>query len=245
MENKEFGFSEKEIKRRKKNKYVIMVMLPIIMLLTMVVVNMNQDGNIDFTDFTDLAFVSIFVGVFVEAEMLILIKVIFSRLRKLKLIITEEGFIRTAKGKEEKVLFSDIIKVNTKYYTDGDICFIKIKHRHGVISINGFDSLEDILNTIKQNLPESTVVEEKKYKINWNNPIILIVWMLIAAFIVLAIAEGSSIAYSILSFIFMVSIALVALFFKPISKSSGIRFRKFEIIIGVLIIILEILKVSF
>lgn len=241
MENKEFGFTEKEIKIRKKKMYVIMVMLPIIMLLTMVVVNMNQGGDIGDIDFTVLAVVSIFL----EAEMLILIKVIFSKLRKLKLIITEEGFIRTAKGKEEKVLFSDIIKVNTKYYPDGDICFIKIKHRHGVISINGFESLDYILNTIKQNLPESTVVEEKKYKINWNNPIILIVWMLIAAFIVLAIAEASSKAYSIFSFIIMLSIAIVVLFFKPVSKASGIRFRKFEIIIGVLIIILEILKVAF
>lgn len=241
MENKEFGFSEKEIKRRKKNMYVMMVMLPVIMLLTVVVLNMNKSGDMDIAA---LAVVLIIASVFVEVEMLILTKVIFNKLRKLKLIITEEGFIRTAKGKEERVLFSDITKINTRYFTDGNICFIKVKHRHGVISINGFESLDEIFNTIKQNLPESTVIEEKKYKIDWNNPIILIVWMLIAAFIMLAIMGGSSKAYSIFNFIFMLVIALAALFFKPVSKASGVRFRKVEIIFGVVVIALDVLSVT-
>lgn len=240
MEDRVFSFSEKEIKKRGKNIYLIMALMPIVMIATIYVLNRNRGGEVDYTP---LIIIFLGISVFVEVEMLIVSKLMFSKLRKLKLVLNDGGFIRTANNREEKVSYNEINKIDVKYNVDGSICFIKIKYKNKIISINGFENLDEILDTLKKNLLESVEVKEKRYRINWNNPIILIVWMAIVTVVILAIMGIGRGAYAIFNFVFMLDIALAALFFKPISKSAGVRFRKWEVIFGIVMIILDILSV--
>lgn len=237
MEERSFKFSEDTIKERRKRIYVMMGMMPVIFSLFYYIFA-RQNG---IADFGIMIGIFVFVLVFMICETLIVTSTMLKKLRQMQLIMGSEAFERRGGKFAELVNYSDINFLEVRRGNKGQIIFIKVKYLNKIINISGFEEMETILKQLTESMPEGQPVKEKQYKINWENPVILIFIMLLTVIVILVIISAGANYYGLFNLLFILAFGLFFLLYKPISRNAGKRFRTFEIIISVIMLIVAFL----
>jgi len=239
MENVVFKYSEKTIKERKKILLVMAIVIPFIVILTAFVMAAGK-GSINVFK---LALIIVPCIVFITLEIILVSYFVFKKLRSTSLVVSTEGIERIGGKSKEFIKYSDIKKFQIKNDKYGKLLFIKLNTDKRKIIIYGFDNMEIILKSLKENVAENFNISEKQYKVDWNSPIAMVIIMVVTIGILLPLMRFNMNIYKIFNILFPLALSTYFLFYKPISKAAGARFRIFEIVISCIIILATILNV--
>ena len=238
MENMVFKYSEKTIKERKKILLVMAIMMPVIIILTVIVMSVGK-GSINVFK---LAIIIIPCIVFITLEIILVGYFVFKKLRSTSLVVSTDGIERIGGKSKEFIKYSDIKKFQIKNDKYGKLLFIKLNTDKRKIIIYGFDNMEIILKSLKENVAENFNISEKQYKVDWNNPIAVVIIMIVTIGILLPLMRFNISIYKVFNILFALALSIYFLFYKPISKAAGARFRIFEIVISGIMILGTILN---
>ncbi len=226
-----YNISEEFISKMKRNYLYMMISIPLGIIATGVYLLM-QDTNSNPN-------IPLFVGIFgfviaiIEGEIFIISRVMLKKIKQNQIIIGENFIQRKAKKLEDPIYFQDIKKIHIKKEKSGKISYIDLATQHKKIRLYGIESLEEIANVLEENKGDSSIKEDS-LKMNYDNPVVYGVTFVVALVIVIFFEELKGLPVSdLISGV----IAIWILFFKPISKAQGKRFRIFEIIVGLVIVI--------
>jgi hypothetical protein len=237
MENIAFKYSEKTIKERKKVLLVMAIMMPVIIILTSIAMLAGK-GSINIFK---LAIIIIPCIVFVTLEIVLVSYFMFKKLRSTSLVVYTDGIERIGGKSKEFIKYSDIKKFQIKNDKYGKLLFIKLNTDKRKIIVYGFDNMEDILKILKENVGENFNISEKQYKVNWNSPIAVAIIMIVTISILLPLMRFNISIYKDFNILFIIALSIYLLFYKPISKAAGARFRIFEIVISGIMVLATIL----
>lgn len=238
MEEQVLNYSEETIKTSKKTLITMGIMMPLIMVVTIMVLS-SCDGDIDFKK---TFFISLGCVVFCTLEVVIVGSLMFKKLRTTKAIIKEDRVERIGGKFTETVKFEEIKKVKIKKDKFGKILLIRITGDKKTYVLNGFENMDLIVKAIKENINDNVVVSEKRYKVDWSNPLVLVLVMSMTAAVILMIIKFGREYFELYNLVFTSVFALWFLIGKPISKNGGKRFRIFEVIISVIMIIATVIN---
>ncbi len=229
--------SELEINRRRKAFFSLILSLFISVSLTLKLV-------LDMP--TSLLFLSMTVFAFVLLVGWLLMQKAFHLFGKIVIVLTDEYIERkTVKG-NEKIYLTDIFAISIKKTVKKKIREIKIMTKKKVLYLNGLVNMDNLYQSLEKMVSPEVKVTQRQESIDFDSkyfyPILgLLVGSGIIWLINLIISSYHQSYFRILLLSFMVcSLALGGyfVFTKPISKSHGLRFRKVDIAIGIIFIIL-------
>jgi uncharacterized integral membrane protein len=127
-------------------------------------------------------------------------------------------------------------------YPNGETAGIKLGFvNKKVITLFGFEDMEEATKQIAQYIPDKGSIRRKRAKINWDNPVVMIVSGILTLAIILAVQEIGQVAYQFFNAAFFLVFGLYNLIGRPISRLQGKGWEKFETIISVVLIICSIL----
>lgn len=237
MENTVFKYSEKTIKEKKKILIAMGMMIPFIIILTVVVMSVGR-GSINVFKLARFIIPCI---AFITLEIILVSYFIFKKLRSTSLVVSTDGIERIGGKSKEFIKYSDIKNLQIKNDKYGKLLFIKLSTDKRKVTIYGFDNMEIILKRLKENVAENFNISEKQYKVDWNNPIAVVIIMIVTIGLLLPLMRFNEGAYRVFNMIFPLALSTYFLFYKPISKAAGTRFRIFEIVISGIMILATIL----
>lgn len=230
MESKTFKFSESVIMERRKNISIMQILMPIFIIAFVLVREDFQALDIG----RDL-FVLFFTIIITETILILQPRMMFKRLKESELIVSDIGIERKNLNYVESIAFKDINKVLLREKKSGEVMFIDIRTPTTKIKINGYEDMDEILNNIKQNIPNQ-VIELKQNKIDLDIRMVTICSAIITLVILLGLIKFQYNFYHLYNDLFSMAIGSVFLIYRPISKNSGTRFKKKETILGMLLL---------
>ncbi len=233
MEKLTYHFSEKIIKERKKIMNVMMIMM-LLLIIFFAYVGANEHGSVDFTMMAIIFAIAVPI---IIIEFKVISHFMFKKLRETTLVIEEDKFVRIGGKFKEEVLFSDIDSIKVIRDKFNKIALIKLETKKKAMNIYGLDNMDGIADILNDHLPSKAMKNEKKYKVNWNSRGLLIGIMVATALVILLMMKVNLGLYQVFNMVFPLALAIYFLWYKPISKNAGSRFRIFEIIISIIIII--------
>ena len=239
MEQLILKFSNDTIKERKKLIYWMTgIMIPLMIAIAYFVASMKGVTKIKLM----IIIIAVTVPLLV-AEMFIVSSIMFKKLAELTLILGDTSLKRRGGNHAEEISYSEIKHVTVKRNKRGRILFVKIGADAKTINLAGFDNMETALLHIQNNVPETVIPDSKQYKTDWNSPIIIALSMVFTAVVLLVLMKKSYNIYNIINILIPLCISVVFLIYKPISRNAGQRFRKFEIIISIILIICTVIMI--
>lgn len=230
---KVYKFSEETIKQRKK----LMVLMALIMLVAMIIFAFILTGTMDIKDLKLFIKILSVMVVIITLEMFIVSRIMFKKLRTLEIVLTENGIERRGGKFTELIQFKDLMKIKVSKEPSGKIAFIKLKSSKKSFTVAGFENMDDLENEIKVRVEDTTQIKIKIWKYNWNSNMTSLYSAIVMTIIIALIMKFGLNIYHIFNKIFGIGFAIYFLVFRPISKNAGKRFRLFETITGVLIIV--------
>lgn len=229
MDPQIYSISDAFIKRTKRIYLCMYFLFPIGILLTVAFLFFTGDNQ---DNPSLLIGITVGITLFIELELLIVSKIMLKKVKENTLTIGDDFLQRTGKKTEYPVYFKDIQKLYIRKEVTGAICYINIRTSAQTLRLYGFENLDTIKEILLTSAPQATV-KERQYKMDYNHPIALIVIF----FITLGVITLFNYMWSIsLSNLITLGFGVWVLFFKPISKAQGQRFRILEIICGILMI---------
>jgi hypothetical protein len=156
--------------------------------------------------------------------MTIEIPLINRRLRKLKVFIYEDKLIRQCGKNQQILLWTDIARIKTVENKNGVVTQIKIypKKPKMVMYLHGFQEMEDLANLIIERMPDSVMRQEKRWKLDWQNPYIgVLVGGLPTMVIMFIIVSMGSKAMDIFAIVFALLVGSGCLIFRPLTKVNA------------------------
>lgn len=230
---KVYSFSEESIKQRKKHMILTIIIMSVAMVIfTYFLINIKAIHNIRM--FVTIISITL---IFLIIEILIVSSILFRKLRTMEMLVTENGLTRRGGKFEETLLFYDLIKVKVSREPSGKIAIIKLKTRKKSINIIGFENLEYLLEDISNNVEDSSLIVEKKWKYNWNSPMFSFCCAVIVILILVLLMKLRLDIYYIFNELFMIGLGIFVIIYRPISKNAGRRFRVLEVVVGTLILV--------
>lgn len=142
-------------------------------------------------------------------------------------------------GKQKEVFFwKDIVRAEILEYPSGETVSIKMNYvNKKVIILFGFEDMEIAVKQITQFISAKDSILRKRAKINWDNPIIMILSSLLTLALFLAIQEIGETAFRIFEILFIFAFGMYNLIARPISRAQGQRWEIFETAVGVFLIL--------
>lgn len=164
------------------------------------------------------------------------------RLRESEIQITDEYVERKMGGTLEKVFFRHIKHLVIIEDKSTEVISIKITaHKHS-LNIGGFDEMNVMAENLQVRLGNSSIIQRKTQKIDWNNPMIflplvIIMGLILPSLLVTSIFKiGDPINNIIFSSFYLIT-GIIILVLKPISRGAGLYTKKNEILVGVVMIV--------
>ena len=221
----------KEYLKQLKNQYIFMLIFtPIAMLLgPFLVIGLKSYSSMLFG-------ILLCFSLFIMLEILIIATIMYKKISKNSLTLKDDRLTRLSGKKSEDVIFSNITAITVNRTNKSNIKLIKIWNKNKKITLLGFDNFEEILETLRQNCPNSSF-KEKTAKLDYDGPLFLAT-AATSAFLIFSGLNNISISFYN---VFMSAVGFWFVFCKPVSSSQGSRFRKIELILGPILILLNIL----
>ena len=222
-----YKMSNKTLKERMANSYLFMVAMPLIILIFYTVFSSRYSSSLFRSPFLEIIIVTTFILVL---EMYIVAKITLKKIATITILVHERGFDRFSGKKTEHFIFSDLHKVKIlNHRSKSHKTIIKGKMGRKAFVISGFEGMEYIQQAFKEHSP---LFEEKDQKIDWSSPWVMVLSLIVSTGLMAVIIGIGGQFHEYFSRIAQISFGLLILFGRPLSKSSGERFRKFEIIVG-------------
>lgn len=222
--------SEAALKRTRMMSYVMIGFLPFMMLAFSFVFTFGK--NI----FIYMLVVSGAVTLSIAALSLFMTHRLMKKMAQSRLVLGPE-LIRENGEFREVIRYEDIksLKVIREY--NGDVRLIKVKTESRTVVLHSFIEMELVyINIIGRVDEERVKVTDRKVVIDLLNPFIFLAYLILFTAAVLFIIKYFSQFYNYLTLIFPLIFGSFLLFGKPMSNASGKRFRKFELIVGPLLL---------
>lgn len=234
MEEKTLIFSQETIKERKRILYLTMFMLPFMLVFFSYFFSVVKgDGTLKAKPL--IIIMSIIVPI-VTLEIVIISKIMFKKISEMKLVVAENMVSRVGGKFEEIIKYGDIVKLTVKRNKKDQIIYLKVKISNETINLSGFENMDNLFMDFRENITGECEIVEIKNRVNWNNPFIAFITMVVSVLVITAMFLIEIKVYEIFYILFPIAFGIVFLMSKPISKNAGTRFRKFEIIISCIIL---------
>ena len=228
----QFNFSESHIRKTNRN---ILIVFPFVILCAA--------GFALFIFDLKVSTVIIPLGVrflIITAILAIEILLMNRSSRKMKVLIYEDKIIKQCGKHHQIVLWDNIIKIKLNENPEGSIVWIRLYRKNGrVIYINGFDEMEKIANLIKGKISDNVLVQTKRYRLDWENPIVLMIICIATIVITGFIISRGAKALDIFAILSALCVGFLLLIYRPITKAD-LSMKWFEIIGALYLIIMGI-----
>ncbi len=220
--------------RRAKNRYVTLaILLPVILVAFLFLSPTTRDKSFAFKAGIGLfSFISIgLIFNFTSSKTL-------RQLSELSVYIFPDRFERVDSKQREVFFWKDVLHAETVEYPNGEIVLMKLTFANKkVVTLFGFEDMGAATKEIAQYIPNKDLILQKKAKINWDNPIIMILSSILTLAIILAVQEIGEVAYRFFNVLFFSAIGLYSLIARPISRAQGKGWERFETVIGIFLIV--------
>ena len=231
-----YNISEEFIKKKKNNSILVLLIIPIIIISVLLTINKSHSLNLNLIT---VFFYFIILNVFCLLIIFIYSKFILKDINNTSLTIDNFQLIRFSGNHKEKFNLKDLILIKTYYLKNNELLGIKLLFNKKSVDVFGFEKLDDILENIS--LSEIKIIR-KNVKFNASNPLSIVIAMILPVIVILIMTFADLQLQSIFNYFKVLIFFLTALFLiisKPISKARGIKYRKFDIILGILWIIIS------
>ena len=241
METKVFQFSEERFKTTKNRMLLLgLLVMPIAIFFIAFV---NAEGD----DLDSSTRIGIFVATLAIFEVILAVAstLMLRRIKELEIRVSAENIGRKGGKSVENIAYQDLTRIIVRENKSGDILGIQLYSPSRQIPIAGFNDMNLLFDEIAQRIPGSVEVRRKRTSIDWNHPLVflLIVVLTMAATLGLFtyIEKLGEDIYEFFIALFFIAAGTFNLIYRPISKSAGARFLRFEIVISALEIVCGIL----
>lgn len=231
-----FLFSKRALDERKKRIILMMYIIVPMILVFGYLISIKSNPKIDMGFF---ALLLLIITIFILLELYVVNRIMMKKMKQLHLIIYEEGFTRIGGKSKEEFLFKDIQKLLLKRDVKDEILLIKCFSAKKSITLAGFDDMEEILKILSIHVSDCKV---KKYKIDWNGPMVMIIMAILSTLVMGALILAGSNFLQWFNIIIGCAFGVSLIVFKLISRSAGKRFRPIELFLGCVIIISNIVS---
>lgn len=231
--------SENALQRAKRRMLALALSMPIFFIMFFLFSPLSQDSS------SCMVGATIFMLVVIEAIIIVESTILLQKMKEMTLTISSEGIERTGDRYTETISFSDILKAAITEYPTGQVASIKLGVRGSKpVILQGFEQMEWIAQQIEAAIPDKSMIERKRQSIDWDNPWLLVTMIMLLIFVILLLQrQDSGNLFRIINVVFLVTYGLISLVYRPISRSLGKRFEKFEIILGIFLILIGIVSV--
>ena len=233
---KTYKFSENEVKRRKRYIVTILIYMAI---FSAVFIFYCLPLPPSFSFLLKLV-VYIFTIVLGGMTMLLTLYIIIKQFRRMLLKIDDGVIIRLNGNSEEKIIINDITRVQSIENKNEEVICLKIFTGSRAAVLCGFESMNEIRDYISKN--SSAKFEQKIRKIDFSDPKIMVPYLFIIGLIIIAVTNFKINVFMKFSYLMSLAVGIYFITARPISKTHGKNKKKFETIIGWLLIIISILN---
>lgn len=228
MEENIFNFSEERLQKIRKLFYILFLSVPVFLTMFFLA---NQ--SILYLNICTIL-IGLFSGLFIiEAILIFQFKNMIKRYKETQIFLDRESFERRSGKFKEKIYFRDIKQVVVIQNQKNEIVGLNVKTKDRSILLTGFDNLELFKEKLKKVLRDLEFNYKKKTIIDLSNPLIILPLMCAGSIIYITFYKINYSAYEIFMGLFSILFGLYTFIYKPISKVSGIRYRKIENIGGI------------
>lgn len=228
-----FNVSETAVQRAKRRMLAIELSIPVFLTIFFLLSPISQGAS------GYMVGAMIFILVVIEAVLIIESTILLQKMKEMTLTISAEGIERNGGRFTEKIPYRDMNSATIAEYPSGEAASIKLELRERKpVTLQGFEKLEWVAQQIEAAFLDKSLIRQKRLSIDWDNPWLLVLMIVLLLGLILFIQRlGRDIIYPIVNVVFLFTYGLIALIYRPISRSIGKRFEKFEIILGVLMMI--------
>jgi hypothetical protein len=212
----EFGFSEASI--RKGNILIlvlILFLLPFLVIFALYLSHLDIKATLVAVSYTILIF-----GIITAIE----IPLMNRSMRKLKVFVDKDKLIRQCGKRKQILLWTDIARIKTVEKKNGVVAQIKIypKKPNMAMYLHGFQQMENLAYLIKERTSDSVVHQEKRWKLDWQNPYVVMlvggVPTMVVMFIVASMGSKAGDVFAV-SMGFIVGLGILK--FRPMTKHNA------------------------
>ncbi|MHC4143719.1 MAG: hypothetical protein ACYSWW_12990 [Planctomycetota bacterium] len=231
---REFGFSGTFIREGRRRILVLILFLTAFLLAFALY---YSDFRIE-RALVAVGICLLILGVIMAIE----IPLINRRLRKLRVLIYEDKLVRQCGKRQRVILWKDIARIKTVKKKDGVVAQIKLypKKPQMWIYLYGYNEMEDLANLIKERTSDRVLLQEKHWKLDWQNPFVGVLTGGVPAMVVMfIIGSMGSKAIDIFAIVCALSVGLCLLMFKPMAKLDVCN-KWVESLLGVVLLLLGI-----
>jgi protein-S-isoprenylcysteine O-methyltransferase Ste14 len=229
-QTKEFGFSETFIRQGYRRILVCTIFLIFfIVAFALYLSNFRIEKAL-----TAVGYTILITSIILAIE----IPLINRRQRKLKVVIDEDKLIRQCGKKQQIFLWKDITRIKTVEKKNGVVVQIKIYPKKVMMAtyIHGFQEMENIANLIRERTSDSALHQEKRWKLDWQNPYVgLLVGGLPTMVIMFIITSMGSKAIDIFAIVFALLVGSFALIIRPLTKLNACN-KWVESVLGIILL---------
>jgi hypothetical protein len=243
MDSHSYNFSEEIIKSRIKTINIILLIVGsfviILYLISAYFIKLN------FLIVIPAILLTIFISVLI---IIIMYKALFKSFKDIKIIINDKCIERNGININEKIEFNDIKKVKIIKLKNDKILGLKVISKNNIFVIGGFEKIDEIAEKIN-NKVENNIIEVSTRKSDPTNIksiilsaflglLIYIIIILLIIFIPIIFKLNNRIYITnILDKSIMIIIGISLFIIKPLSKRLGKKYKIFEIIISLFLIL--------
>ncbi|MHC4171408.1 MAG: hypothetical protein ACYST5_00495 [Planctomycetota bacterium] len=224
----QFDFSEGRIRKKTRN---ILIVFPFVILCL-------AGFALSIADYKVKVLIPLSVILLIMTAILVIEKLLIDRsLRKMKVLIYEDKIIKQCGKHHQIVLWNNIIKIKLNENPEGSIVWIRLYRKNErVIYLNGFDEMEKIANLIKGKISDNVLVQTKRQRLDWENPIVSIITVIATMAIMGIVTAGGIKTMNISATLFALCVGSMLLIFRPLTKAN-LSMKWVEIIVALFMII--------
>ncbi len=183
------------------------------------------------------ALVSVVVFVAILLISTLTTRIMVERWRQMSLQFGPSELVRRSGAVRQAISWDSVTKVRFHHNSSGELRAIEVYTRNGSpLSLFGFESMSEVAQCIREHIPSTVQLENKRHRLGMDKPVTLVATMALAALCFGAIYRigGQVIAENLTSLI-QIALGIFFLGYGPLSRPNP-NLRKWEIGLGVLII---------
>lgn len=231
MKNQVFAISSERIRARRRTVYLVMAFASLVVLIFAYLLTGGEGGPTR-RSFTYVAFFSLLL-----TSIVIFLTATFSLrgLDKLCVVISDKYVKRVHGDYVEKIPFAAVDSVYAKRKRSGELEYLRLGANGKNLTISGFENMDKLYRAVADQIKPEKIIEGQYDKVYHNSNVIAIAT---ASFVFVLIAAGLKFGfYRPLNIGLTLGVGAFYLFGKPLSKSFGQRYKKYDIISSIVLFV--------
>lgn len=184
------------------------------------------------------------INVFIALEYFLIGFFLFRKLKKSSMKFDENSIVRKSGKNSEFYRYDEVEKVNIKYKEGNIPEIITIKVARKKVMLCGFSDMEKIADILKEKIDSSKIIE-KNMKIDWNNPLLVVIVFVVTFAVLLVIQNANFTAYDVINKVIMFSLGIYFIIYRPLDRSIGGKLIIGDYILGALLIIMSLVSLFY